>query len=128
MENSELESLQGLFDRRRHRRIELDMPCHLSSDAGACISSVRDISVSGVALETTVKLDAGDPVDLLLKIHQNQMHSHVYCSGMVARIVQAEASDYVYGIHVGASPEYTRQVRALDTFLAARPGESAVSL
>ena len=125
---SSTQSEERAFDRRRHTRVALGMPCHVSNGKAACICTVRDISVSGVAVESPVELQQGDPVDLLLKLNQGGRSSHVFCSGSVSRVMQADDTRFVYGIRVGLNEQYNRQVRMLDRFLAESPNAAMTGM
>ena len=126
--NSSKQSEERAFDRRRHTRVAVGMPCHLSDGKAACICTVRDISVSGVAVESPVELQHGAPVDLLLKVSQGGRNSHVFCSGSVSRVMQADDARFVYGIRVGLNDQYNKHVRMLDRFLAESPNAAMTGM
>jgi CheY-like chemotaxis protein len=93
---------------RRDTRVLVKVKVHGTFRADPFFCTSRDISVSGILIETDKTLAKGDEISCSFYLPSTE---RVTVEGEVARVVRGERSAYSYGIRfIDTSPEVSRRI------------------
>jgi len=107
-------------EKRRHPRLESNIPVKISSDHGDILTETRNLSCSGAFCRVSQRLEPMTrlKVHLLLPLRKNDkvMTKKISCQGVIIRVQAAEEKNY-YDTAIFFSDLAPKDSRAINEFI-----------